>query len=613
MPQVHVDFHEQYPDAPYYFAPAAEPYHEVITKWQREFQNTIGRNHARYFDEQGWLYFTKQYFDLFYPSYGDTYPIYNGSIGMTYEQAGHGIAGLGVQMEEGGDTLTLYDRALHHFTTSLSTIETASMNATKLVSEFAAYFKDANSNGAGNYKTYIIKNDAASSQRLQSLLQLLDRNGILYGTSKPGDLKGLKGYNFETGKEESFSFSANDIVVPTTQPKGALVKVLFEPKAVLADSFTYDITAWSLPYAYGIKAYASPQKINITGDLPQPSPIKNANENVYGYVIRWNGLNTVRLVGQLLNKGIRLRFSEDAFESGGRSFDRGSVIVVKTSNQYVANLWQTVRELADQEQVQLYPVQSGFVDKGSDFGSNKVHTLNKRRVALLTGEGVSSTAAGEVWHFFEQVINYPVTLVNASDAASLNWDHYDVVIMPNGNYSFLNDKNMVEKLKSWVNGGGNLIAMENAVAQLARQDWSLRSKKPDDSDTSDSYAALKKYENREREFIPNATPGSIFRVELDNTHPLAFGFPNYYYTLKSDDRIYEFMKDGWNVGVLKKEKQVAGFVGSRLQQHLQDGLLFGVQDMGNGTITYLSDDVLFRSFWEAGKIMFSNAVFLVGQ
>ena len=37
LPQVHVDFHEQYPDAPYYFAPAAEPYHEVITPWQRDF------------------------------------------------------------------------------------------------------------------------------------------------------------------------------------------------------------------------------------------------------------------------------------------------------------------------------------------------------------------------------------------------------------------------------------------------------------------------------------------------------------------------------------------------------------------------------------------------
>ena len=30
-------------------------------------------------------------------------------------------------------------------------------------------------------------------------------------------------------------------------------------------------------------------------------------------------------------------------------------------------------------------------------------------------------------------------------------------------------------------------------------------------------------------------------------------------------------------------------------------------------ITYLADDVLFRNFWHNGKLMFCNAVFLVGQ
>ena len=68
MPQIHCDFHEQGINNPYYFAPAAEPFHEVITPWQREFQTTIGRNHAKYFDNNGWLYFTKEIFDLFYPA-----------------------------------------------------------------------------------------------------------------------------------------------------------------------------------------------------------------------------------------------------------------------------------------------------------------------------------------------------------------------------------------------------------------------------------------------------------------------------------------------------------------------------------------------------------------
>ena len=137
LPQVHVDYHEQEPDAPYYFAPAAEPYHEVITQWQRDFQVQIGKNNAKYFDANGWLYFTKEIFDLFYPSYGDTYPCYNGAIGMTYEQGGID-AGLGIKLNS-GDTLTFVQRALHHFTTSMSTIEITSKNAARVVNEYKKY------------------------------------------------------------------------------------------------------------------------------------------------------------------------------------------------------------------------------------------------------------------------------------------------------------------------------------------------------------------------------------------------------------------------------------------------------------------------------------------
>jgi hypothetical protein len=85
----------------------------VITPWQREFQVLIGRNHAKYFDNNGWLYFTKERFDLLYPSYGDTYPTYSGAIGMTFEQGCIG-GGLAV-IQKSGDTLTLKDRLEHHF------------------------------------------------------------------------------------------------------------------------------------------------------------------------------------------------------------------------------------------------------------------------------------------------------------------------------------------------------------------------------------------------------------------------------------------------------------------------------------------------------------------
>jgi hypothetical protein len=540
MPQIHVDYHEQGMNEPYYFAPAAEPFHEVITGWQREFQRTIGKNNAKYFDQNGWLFFTKERFDLFYPSYGDTYPVYNGSIGMTYEQGGGGGSGAAVIVEE-GDTLTLLDRATHHFTTSLSTIEISSLNAARLIKEFRKFFNDAVQTGIGEYKTYIIRNDPRHAERLEKLLELLDKNGIQHGTASGGG----RGYNYSTGKEEAFTLN-NDIVISALQPRSAMVKVLFEPKSKLADSVTYDITAWSLPYAYGLQAFASRDRITAGTPLAI-NKTKNEGETSYGYVIPWNGVKTVKTVGQLLQKGILLRYAEQPFEIDGHKFERGAIIIIRTSNQRFGNsLWSIVKTIADANSTRLYPVSSGFVDKGFDFGSGMVHPMKAPRVALFTGEGVGSNAAGEIWHFFEQEIDYPVTLINVNDMGRVNWSDFDVLIMPDGNYRFTGNKEEMETLKNWISKGGRVVALESAVAQLARAEIGIKQKKAEDGDKKDDkkdpYGALREYEDRERDFVSGITPGSIWKVDLDNTHPLAFGYPDHYFTLKMDDNIYEFMK-----------------------------------------------------------------------
>ena len=230
LPQVHVDFHEQGYNNPYYFAPAAEPFHEVITAWQRDFQTQIGKNNAKYFDEAGWLYFTKERFDLFYPSYGDTYPTYNGAIGMTFEQGGHSRGGLAVVTQD-GDTLTLTDRLNHHYTTSLSTIEISSLNAAKLQKEFRKYFNDAVSSPTGEFKSYIIKADGGDRQ--ERLRALMDRNGIDWSYANAGNASGM---NYSTGKTESFKIAEGDVVINVNQPKSNFIRVLFERNSKLSDS-----------------------------------------------------------------------------------------------------------------------------------------------------------------------------------------------------------------------------------------------------------------------------------------------------------------------------------------------------------------------------------------
>jgi hypothetical protein len=243
------------------------------------------------------------------------------------------------------------------------------------------------------------------------------------------------------------------------------------------------------------------------------------------------------------------------------------------------------------------------------------------RIALVTGEGTDPYSAGTIWHFFEQQLNYPVTLLNANDIGKIDLGRYNVLIMPNAaNYRFLSDRILNEQLKAWVRQGGKLIALEGAVEQLSNSDWGLKNKTENpknDKETEpdkDPYLAIRKYEDRVRDNLATVNSGTIYKVQLDNSHPLGYGYPDYYFTLKQDDAVYEFLKEGgWNVGILKKDNYISGFLGTKAQEKLKDGLVFGVQDMGKGTVVYLADDVLFRSFWENGKLLFCNAVFMVGN
>lgn len=612
MPQVHVDFHEQGINQPYYFAPAAQPYHEVITKWQRDFQVQIGKNHAKYFDRNGWLYFTREIFDLLYPSYGDTYPVYNGSIGMTYEQAGGPRGGLGADTDE-GDTLTLYDRAIHHYTTGLSTIEVSANHSAELIKEFRKYFNEAVAGNIGQYKSYVIKYSSNDEQRIDALLKLLDKNGIQYGSGTGSG----SGFNYHTRKTESFSLGAGDIVIGAAQPRAALVKVLFEPDPKLVDSATYDITAWALPYVYGLQAYASTARIN-TGAKPAGLFTANVPADVYGYVIKWQGVSSAAAAAQLMANGIKIRYAEAPFEINGQRFAAGSIIILKTANEKLGSrLWGNAADICNSRQVKMYAVNTGMVDKGYDFGSAYVHPMKPPRVLLLTGPGINSNAAGEIWNFFDNELAYQITLANAEDFGSIPLQETDVIIMPDGRYKFLNDKDDAKKLEDWVRSGGRIVALESAVGQLSKQEWSsVKSKNngEEEGGKKDPYVALQSFDHRERDALSSVTPGAIFKVDTDNSHPLMFGYPKYYYTLKMDNTVYEFIKEGgWNAGVLKKENQLAGYVGSKLNPKLKDGLLFGVQELGGGTVTYLTDNIMFRNFWENGKLMFCNAVFLVGQ
>ncbi|RAK65263.1 M14 family metallopeptidase [Hymenobacter edaphi] len=631
LPQVHADFHEMSPDAPYYFSPAAKPFHEDITAYQRQFQNRIGDYNRQTFDRNGWLYFTRETYDLFAPSYGDTWPSFNGAIGMTYEQGGSGRAGVRY-IKSDGDTLTLSQRIAHHHAASWATIRAAADHQGELLKEFGQYYADARQKPRGQYKSFVVSGPA---ERLAPLEEYLRQQQIEFGYL--GQKQKTNAYNYATGKREAVTLQPQDLVVSMYQPKSTLVKVLFEPQSALEDSLTYDITSWSLPYAYGLQGYAlvsklagkelavvSKQKANSPAVNPQLVPklttdnSQPTTDKPYAYIARWNSLRDARLLAALLQRQIRVRVAYQPFEAGGRKFQPGALIVTRGNNEGLARRFDAVvRQLADSVGAELTAVQTGFATTGSDLGSSNVHSVGRPSVAVLAGAGVDASAFGEVWHFFEQQLGYPVTVLGTDYFASVPLTKFDVLILPDGNYADALPERQLENLKTWVRAGGRLIALEGAMSYLAgKKDFALKAKGADTTRTRkpDPARQLRRYAAAERESLQELVQGSVYPVQLDNSHPLAFGYGDTYYALVRNPLNYQYLGEGsWNVGVLRKGQAAAGFTGSQARRKLSDTVVMGVQELGRGQVIYLGDNPLFRGFWHAGKLLFSNAVFFVGQ
>lgn len=603
-PQVHVDFHEQGYNEPYYFAPAAEPLHTLLTPWQKEFQDQIGKNHAKYFDQNNWLFFTKERFDLLYPSYGDTYPMYNGAIGMTYEQGGIS-AGLGVQ-DKNNDTITLVARALHHYTTGMSTVEISAKNHQKLITEFKKYYQNSRIGNLGVYQTYIVT--SSSAHKIKALADLLKKNNIQFGTFTGNN--GMKAFDYQTRAEGNFVNEGYALAIHTAQPHGVLASVLMDPITQVNDSNTYDITAWSLPYAFGVHGFASKEKLAIQSSLTMHTyTIASTN---YGYLIPYNSFTSAKVLAQLLQKNIKVRYAEKAFTAAGRNFDKGTLMVLKTSNG--ANWANDTKTICEAAGVEAVAVSSGYAEKGADFGSPLDKIINRApRVALLTGDGIAALSAGEIWNYFEQQLNYPVTQLMYSMLGRIDLNKYDVIIAPDGQYRDLHSKANEEKFQAFVKKGGILIALEAAAQQFATNaEWGVKIKEMP-TPAKASINDLVKYGQRVEDYLESSIPGAIYKIYMDDTHPVGFGTNGVFYNLKQDISLYEPSNEAWNVGAIKKDSYVTGFVGNKAKTAIQEGVVIGVKEMGAGKFIYMADDPIFRNFWEAGKLVLANAIFLNGK
>lgn len=613
MPHVHADFHEMGAESTFFFAPGADPWHEVITAWQHQFHKLMGDGNAKLFDEKFKLYFTKESFDLFCPSYGDTWPLFNGAMGFTYEQAGGGGSGLAYKLET-DDTLTLKDRIDGHFLASMATIKVSYENMDKLISEFNKFYEDGEKKPGFEYKSIIIKGTNERAE-IESLFQLLDRNQIRYTCA--GNIgKKFKGFDYLNNKEGEVTIEKGDILISSFQPQSHFIKVLFETDSKATDSLSYDLTAWAIPYSYNLKAYALTEQVSPDGGKIEFEKITNEApiNKPYAYAVDFKGFNEIKLMAYLYKKDLKLRYSLKPFIIDETRFNRGSIIIARGDNKHLGDKFDSqVIEAANACQVKLHPTTTGLVQSGKDFGSGYSPLMKRPAVGLFCGEGLSSGSTGELWYYFERELNYPVTLINTDYAEETDLTKYDVLILISGNYSKLKDT-----ILDYVKRGGKVIALESAASVFAGEKStalfkaiearSAEQKATEKKDRSDDPALLRKFEGERRYMLSERSAGSIYRVKLDDTNPYVFGMGSEWFILKNSQG-YPFLSSGYNIGYILEKEPVSGFAGFKYKDKIKNTMVIGSERIGSGEIIYITDNPYFRAFWKSGRILIGNLLF----
>jgi len=601
-PQVHVDFHEMgYTDS-YFFFPAAEPLNPVYPDYTIRWAEYFGRANAAEFDRRRWLYFTGETFDMFYPGFGDTWPSLVGAIGMTYEQAGSSAAGLAVTRPD-GQLLTLSDRALHHRVAGLATLRAAAARKTELLKEFAGFHR---SQGTGEPDILLVVGpDPGVAAEVTAALQA---QGVrVERATRPFTVSARP----HPGFAERSDFPVGTLRVPARQSRGRLAVTLLQAETPLPDGVdgTYDITAWSLPYAFGVEAHSARgldsggfEEVPVLNAPAGPSPAQSG----YGWLVR-PSFGAAGPLYRYVREGGRAVAIPEAFELEGSTWPPGTVFLPGDAGADSQLVAAGLGPLAQ-------PVRSGATSRGPDLGTASSLALRAVRVAVLTGPGVSPTSAGSMWYLLEQMAGIPFDALDVTTLGREDLEGYDVILVPSGNRR-RSAPALDEELKSWVEAGGTLVAVGSAARWAARAltDVELRTEE-EVSEQERRRLGLRTTRERRSDSWDDAITGIILPLALDEDHPLAWGAglgndAGEVFTIHLQDWTFEPSPGYETVAAFPESVQaVSGAVSDRKLREISASTWLSVSRVGDGKVILFADDPLFRLMWPANFVVFTNAI-----
>jgi hypothetical protein len=692
-PHVAVDHHGQ--TSQYFFPPVALPINPNLPQpVSNRWMDIYGRANAAAFDANRWDYYVRDVFDAFYPGYWDMYPSLNGAIGMTYETDGGGFKGLRWTRDD-GTIATLRSAIAKHYVASMTTLEVTAQRKAERVRDFYEFRSKGMADHAGSRMKRVVLEPGSDRVKAAELVEVLRRSNIEV-TQATAAFRSASAHTYmeKESRGVARSFPAGSYVIDLNQPQRILIKTILEQdtpqdKAFVDDNMRrfnrnqmrgkgqakeeygfYDLTAWSLPLAFGVDAYWTEDATPVTGNRVTDEMLKaERTGSVSGraqiaYVIPYETDSTAAMMIRLAQQGFRVSVTTRSMNAAGRNWPPGTFVIRVTRNP--ESVHDAVAKAAADLGVRVLAANTGFSDEGdTGVGGEAVLAVQAPKIAIVADEGTDPESYGSIWWTFDKYgIAFTPMSFNAIRSGGLK--NYNVLILPDGSvsrYSASFGPGGVNTLKEFASSGGTIIASRGAAVFAALKDVGLTTSKlvgseddeekdkdkkepaasptpsptPSDrsrvaerdptptvemrSDKADNIpptlppiASPSANANR----VPEALPGSIMRATVDRTTYLNYGVnSDELPVVLASGYFFRYSKEGANALVFdanpKKPLTISGFVWEGNTEKLLKGTAYVIDEpRGSGHVILFAEEPFYRGLFRSTTRPFLNSILFNG-
>lgn len=668
-PQVMIDSHEMGAMDTYLFHPPRAPFNPYWSKDIREWWDIFAADQAKAFDEYGWSYYTRDWNEEWFPGYTSSWGDFLGIVGILYEQAG--VDGSLVKQKT-GQILTYSESVHHHYISSLANMKTAAENRKKLLMSYYDHRKKALDNKENSPGAAFMVDPSQNPRKVERFVETMILQGIEVGRAK-SSFKASGLYN-EHGKQSSRSFSEGTYIIDFAQPSRYLAQVLLDYDIRMPNSFLeeqrryiekgwgsrmYEISAWSLPLAFGLDSYIARDRISLetspVSEIGIPAAGITEKGPDFGYMIDYADDAATYFLADGFGYGLKMRVARKPVTVDGRSFSRGSILFIAKENP--DSLEKVLEELSAKHGVLVYGINTALATEGPDLGSGDLRLLVEPKIAVLTAPPMSVSGYGMFWHMLDHDFGLRMASLDISRVGRTDLSRYNVLVIPSvwGRSSVIESalgKSGISAIKKWIKDGGTLIAVGEAATfcadtsveisrvrlksqsldELNEYEYALQLEQSADRITIDSLRIWDAVEPKEKkpkeekkekpskedirradEFARKFYPeGAIFECIVDTTDWLSYGMDEDLPVMMYTSEAYLSKAPVNTVARLKSKEKIrlSGLAWPEARERWANTAYCTRESSGKGQVILFSGYPDFRSYFYGSKRLFVNAVLL---